>query len=197
MNTAYTVESTAIMGAHIVSVLTWAGNNEYIHNVYELPSIKPTIRYLHAAAGFPTKKSWLKAIRRGNYNSWPLINVKNVTCYFPKSEETQKGHIHGQRQGVRSTKKKQWDDNVTSIPIEPTPHICKGDVVICVYNLKSTMYTNQTGLFPQILSLGNRYVMILYDIDSKSSWVEALKNNTGGKLILAQACQKPFSLKGG
>ena len=49
------------------------------------------------------------------------------------------------------------------------------------------MYTDQTGLFPQILSLGNRYVMILHDVNSNLSWVEALKNNTGNKLILAQA----------
>jgi hypothetical protein len=36
---------------------------EYIHNVYELPSIEPAIRYLHAAAGFPVEETWLKAIR--------------------------------------------------------------------------------------------------------------------------------------
>ena len=39
----------------------------------------------------------------------------------------------------------------------------------------------------RLLSLGNRYVMILHGVDSNLSWVEALKNNTGGKLILAQA----------
>jgi len=38
-------------------------------------------------AGFPTKTSWLKAIRKGNYLSWPLINVKNITKYFSESEE--------------------------------------------------------------------------------------------------------------
>ncbi len=93
----------------------------------------------------------------------------------------------GQYPGVHSTRKKQWDADITSVPIEPTSHMCKGDVMICDYDLKSTMYTNQTGIFPQILSLGNRYVMILHNVNSNSSWVEALKNNTGGKLILAHA----------
>ena len=106
LNAAYTVESTSITWAHIDSAMSVARGNEYIHNVYKLPSIEPTIKYLHAAAGFPTKESWLRAIRRGNYNSWPLINVKNVACHFPKSEETQTGHMRGQHQGVRSTKKK-------------------------------------------------------------------------------------------
>jgi hypothetical protein len=122
-----------------------ARNDKYIYNAYKLPSIEPTIRYLHTAAGFPAKESWLRAIRRGNYNSWPLINVKNVARHFPKSEETQKGHMRGQRQGVRSTKKKRLDADVPSVPVEPTPHICKGDIMIFNYDLKSTMYTNQTG----------------------------------------------------
>ncbi len=79
LNTAYTVESTSITQAHIDTLLSLAHNNEYIHNVYKLPSTEPTIRYLHAAVGFPTKESWLNAIRQGNYNSWPLINVKNMS----------------------------------------------------------------------------------------------------------------------
>ncbi len=187
LNTTYTVESTAIMRAHIDSVLSLVHNKEYIHNVYELPSIEPTIRYLQAAVGFPTKESWLKAIRQGNYNSWPLINVKNVARHFPVSEEPLKGHMRGQRQGVRSTKEKRWDANVMSVPVEATPHIHKGDIMIFNYDLKSTMYTNQTGFDPQISSLGNRYVVILHNVDSNLSWVEALKNNTGSKLILAQA----------
>jgi hypothetical protein len=75
---------------------------EYLHNECELPSIEPTIRYLHGKAGFPTKASWLKAICKGNYLSRPLINVNNVAKDFPESEETQKGHMCYQRQGVCS-----------------------------------------------------------------------------------------------
>eukprot|EP00804_Cyclotella_cryptica_P012341 CCRYP_018201-RA/>CCRYP_018201-RA protein AED:0.66 eAED:0.37 QI:0/0/0/0.25/0/0/4/0/691 len=40
-------------------------NTDHILNVYELPSIEQSIRYLHAAAGFPTKSTWLAAIRKG------------------------------------------------------------------------------------------------------------------------------------
>eukprot|EP00804_Cyclotella_cryptica_P013069 CCRYP_002366-RA/>CCRYP_002366-RA protein AED:0.66 eAED:0.66 QI:0/0/0/0.5/1/1/2/0/452 len=53
-------------------------------NVYELPSIAQAVRYLHGAAGFPTKSTWLAAIRNGNYSTWPLINIKNVTKHFPR-----------------------------------------------------------------------------------------------------------------
>ncbi len=43
------------------------------------------------------------------------------------------------------------------------------------------------GCFPQVSSLGNKYIMVIHDVNSNSSWAEALKDNTSGKLILAQA----------
>jgi hypothetical protein len=72
---------------------------EHINNVYELPSIEQAVRYLHAAAGHPTKYTWLKAIARGNYNLWPLITVRNVRKNFPELEETQLGHMGEQGKG--------------------------------------------------------------------------------------------------
>jgi hypothetical protein len=49
------------------------------------------------------------------------------------------------------------------------------------------MYSNQMGCFPQVSSLGNKYIMVIHDVDSNSSWAEALMDNTGSKLILARA----------
>ena len=42
---------------------------EAINNVYKLPRIKLSIRYLHEAAYSPPKATWLKAIQKGNYLS--------------------------------------------------------------------------------------------------------------------------------
>ena len=100
----YNVPSTPTTQEHLNADMEQG--TDTIGNVYELPSIEQTIRYLHAAAGFPTKTTWLKAIRKGNYNTWPLITVKNVNTHFPELEETQQGHMRRQRQGVRSTKVK-------------------------------------------------------------------------------------------
>jgi hypothetical protein len=70
----------------------------------------------------------------------------------------------------------------------PHPNMkAKRDIFICVYKLKKTMYSNQMGLFPQVSSLGNKYIMVIHDVDSNSLWAESLKNNTGGKLILGCA----------
>ncbi len=93
--------------------------------------------------------------------------------------------MHSQQQGVRSTKKKP----LIVLPDTPTqpPHESKSDIFICIYKLKKTMYSNQTGRFPQVSSLGNKYIMVIHNVDSNSLWAEALKDNTGNKLILAQA----------
>ena len=96
-------------------------------------------------------------------------------------EETQKGHMLGQRQGVRSTKVAEpTEDAPTTIP-----HQKKEGILVTDYEVKSLMYVNQTGLFPVVSSLGNKYIMILHHINSNTSWSEAMNNQTGGELILA------------
>ncbi len=73
-------------------------------NAYSLPSIGQTIKYLHAAAGYPTEETWIKAIWAGIYNTWPSLTVANTHKHHPESEETQKGHMKRQCHGIRSTK---------------------------------------------------------------------------------------------
>ena len=41
------------------------------YRAYYLPSITALIRYLHAAAGYPVRYTWLKSIGAGNYSLWP------------------------------------------------------------------------------------------------------------------------------
>ena len=53
---------------------------------------------MHAAAGFPVKETWIRAVRAGNYATWPGLGVKSMRKYFRDDvEETLKGHIKGQR----------------------------------------------------------------------------------------------------
>jgi hypothetical protein len=93
--------------------------------------------------------------------------------------------MRGQQQGVCSTKKKTLD--VFPDTPTPPPRGSKKDIFICIYKLKKTMYSNQMGWLPPVSSLGNKYIMVIHDVNSNSLWVEALKDNSGGKLILACA----------
>ena len=70
LNMIHEVTNTAVTRQHIDASMKAPPRPENLQNVYELPSIGHTIRYLHAAAGYPVKATWLrKAIRNGNYNT--------------------------------------------------------------------------------------------------------------------------------
>jgi hypothetical protein len=78
------------------------------------------------------------------------------------------GHMQGQRQGVQSTHPVNAPGatndvnppNIT-VPVNdlaPTAHIVAYDVRIWVIDLKDAMYTDQTGHFPFLSSLGNHCI---------------------------------------
>jgi hypothetical protein len=174
-----------------LSVPMMKSKREEAANVYNLPSIPQTIRYLHAAAGYPTEDSWIKAIKAGNYISWPGLTEKAVRKYFPESDETQKGHMKRQRQGVRSTKTlhtihEENDDSMDdhNSPIAPKLKKMK-DIFIKIHSASETMYTDQTGRFPATSSSGNQYIMVLVEVDGNYIDAEPMKNKSAGSMIKA------------
>ncbi len=84
-----------------------------VHNVYKLKTQPELVWYLHAAAGFSTKPTWLAAIKTSIFESWLGLTIKAVTKYHPEYEETMKGHRRKGQSGLRSTKSKthQLADN--------------------------------------------------------------------------------------
>ena len=98
-------KKTSAEKLRVVSTMTnKTDNNKEVNNVYSLPSMTQSIKYLHAAAGFPVKETWLTAIKAGNYVTWPGLTPAAVRKHFPDSDETQKGHMKKQQQGVRLTR---------------------------------------------------------------------------------------------
>ncbi len=78
--------------------------------IFDLPSSCQSFLWYHALAGWPPKETFLLAVRHGNYTLWPKLTTTMIHRYMPDSNETIKGHIKGQRQGIRSTRV----NNVTS-----------------------------------------------------------------------------------
>eukprot|EP00804_Cyclotella_cryptica_P004232 CCRYP_014565-RA/>CCRYP_014565-RA protein AED:0.39 eAED:0.39 QI:0/0/0/1/0/0/3/0/607 len=66
-STRYRVPTPTHIHKHLQASLEC--NTEHMLNIYELPSIAQSIMYLHAAASFPTKSTWLSAICKGNYST--------------------------------------------------------------------------------------------------------------------------------
>ncbi|KAL7526150.1 hypothetical protein ACHAWF_001648, partial [Thalassiosira exigua] len=77
---------------------------ERANSVYDLPSVEQGIKWMHAVCGYPVKSTWLKAIKAGNFQGWPLLNKQNVTKYYPHTAEIPKGHLNQARKILHSTK---------------------------------------------------------------------------------------------
>jgi hypothetical protein len=52
----------------------------------------------------PVKSTWIKAIKDGNFSSWPGLHEHTVEKHLSKSTSTAKGHLNQQRQISRTTK---------------------------------------------------------------------------------------------
>ena len=70
---------------------------------YTPRAIPDLINYYHAAAGFPIKATWLRAIKRGYYIGWPGLTAERVQTHLQPKIETALGHMHKVRQGVKTT----------------------------------------------------------------------------------------------
>ena len=151
------------------------------NSVYDLPSTEQAIKWMHAVCGYPVKSTWLAAVQAGNYTGWPLLTARNVKKYYPETVETPKGHMNQTRKNVRSTKPKP-------VPLE----VCdtsqlKGkkvhDIYTKVYNVRETIFSDQTGQFPTRSLSGNKYIMVMVDIDSSGILVEPMKSRKDAEMI--------------
>jgi len=71
-----------------------------VANVYELKTQPELIRYYHAAARFPTKPTWVTAIKNRLFTSWPGLTAKAATKHFPESEETEGSRTKGAKRAA-------------------------------------------------------------------------------------------------
>ena len=101
VNTAHKTLKTA----HVSNIIREPLKRVLSASQYEVKAIPNLIRFLHAAAGYPVIKTWLKAIEKNYYIGWPGLTTKRVRKYLLPSEHTAKGHLHMVRQGIKSTTK--------------------------------------------------------------------------------------------
>ena len=139
------------------------------YSVYDLPSVPALVRYLHARVGFPARDTWLRAIKVGNYATWPGLTYNNAAKYCPNTDETIMGHMVQTRQGVRSTKpkkpKKPTNAKASSSVLVKPPEEPSRELHIHV-RLISRLYTDDTGCFPVCSRSGNQYIMVAYHCDA-------------------------------
>ena len=141
-------------------------------SAYDLPSVEALVRYLHAGAGSPVKDTWLKAIKAGNYATWPGLTLQNATKYCPVPIETLKGHMVQTRQNIRSTKPKPLSTNSGVYEANVTDQLPKNEKPSNDLHISfepiSKLYIDDTGRFPVRSRSGNQYIMIAYHCNSNA-----------------------------
>ena len=108
--------------------------------VYELPSTKEIVRFLHAVLGYPTQATLFTAAQHGNLVTFPGMTPQNISRHFPESDETQKGHMKQTKQGVRSMK---IVDEDAMLGFKQQPGIKHKDVYLMVFDAtKKSMFSD-------------------------------------------------------
>ncbi len=154
------------------------------NSVYDLPSTEQAIKWMHAVCGYPVKSTWLKAIKAGNYVGWPMLTERNVQKYYPETIETAKGHLNQTRKNVRSTKTKPASPLETCDTSQLHGKKVR-DVYTETYMVRETMFSDQTGQFPTRSQRGNKYIMVMVEIDSNAILVEPMKSRKDDEMIRA------------
>ncbi len=112
---------------------------------------RQSLLYHHGSAGFTPKETFLAAVRAGNYATWLGLTTTLILKHFPDLDKTQKGHMKGQRKGVRMTKVAApvmiKVEPGTANPPPPTIKKVYG-IFVVVYELLDTIHTDQTSAFP-------------------------------------------------
>ena len=141
-----------------------------INIAYHTNSFPDLVAFLHAAEFIPSTTTWRNAIKKKQ--SWPGLTTEVFSKYLPNSPATAMGHMDQTRKHVRTTKTDQpisHKDNQQETNNDPTNN------VFATIKETGKVYTDQTGRFSVRSSVGNQYILVLYDYDSNAILTEALK----------------------
>jgi hypothetical protein len=147
-------------------------HNEAINVIFDLSSAHQNFLCYHAAARFPPKETFIRAICNGNYPTWSKLTVQLIHKYMPDLDEKAKWHLKGQCQGIRSTKQKSFDKMIEVeearikiegdfSPFRPLPPTKLNNTFVHVEELNGENHTDQTGTFPHTSQCGNRCLKAL------------------------------------
>jgi hypothetical protein len=160
------------------------------------------IAFLHAAAGYPVVSTWLKAIAKGYFTTWPGLTVQTVKRHMRKSIITAMGHQDQQRSNRQSTKSKSepnklpssesltrdedTDDFFPSATLdEPHPEERTHNIFASCEPITGKIFSDLPGKFIVPSNRGYNYLLIVYDYDTNAILAEPMKNRTANSIVKA------------
>lgn len=162
-------------------------------------------QYLHACVFSPCVRTFITAIQKGHFLSWPGLSTTLIKNHLPPSIFTTKGHMNQENKNLQSTKRsykdvltQQQQPSVSSLstPTDeldfhppqdinvPKTHNCFLTISHPSKN-QHTGFLDLTGRFPYRSSRGNQYILTVYDYDSNAILVKAIKNRQAETITTA------------
>ena len=150
------------------------------------------VTYLYGCCCSPTTSTWKKAIKNGNFITWPGIDDLSINAHLEDSVDSAKGHLDQERKNLQSTRIKletdetdvtdETDEDYFPLPDMPNVKTFEACAMLTPFTAKNTAYHDLTGRFPHRSSRGNEYLIVVYDHDSNSILMIAIKNKTGAEI---------------
>ena len=110
------------------------------------------IQYLYLCCFSPTPRTFLKAIKNGNFLTWKGLNNQQWLKHLPSSIATDLGHLNQKRKNLQSTKQVKSELEVEEnkefypeIETVKTHELC---ATIFPFNTKRESFIDLTGVFP-------------------------------------------------
>ena len=148
--------------------------------------------FYHGTAFSPLPSTFLRAITKGHFATWPGLTTTLVKKHLVKSMATSKGHMRLQQQNINSTKTTIDEEipNTVSLDIEPSQEPQNErthEVHAILIDTKefARSYSDQTGKFPVQSTRGNNYIFILYGYDSNAILSTPLPSRQASKITSA------------
>jgi hypothetical protein len=146
--------------------------NVTANSIYDMTTKPDLVKYLHQCCFTPTPSAWIKAIQNRHFTTWPGLTVDLARKHLPKSDATIKGHLKQQYKNTWSTSvgphmPTAQASTESPVMMTDTP-IQTNWVFVSAIQATGQIYTDQTRKFPVTSSLGNKYIMLLYDYDSNA-----------------------------
>ena len=143
-------------------------------------------KFLHATAFSPAISTFQKAIRKGNFVTWPGIASINFEKILPTTLATEQGHLDQERKNLQSQSLLQNEDDNFPEHIPEKTHN-RFITLTTQYEGKNKHkgYMDLTGRFPHTSSRGNKYFVVVYDYDTNAIVFEPIRKRQAKEILTA------------
>ena len=153
------------------------------------------IPYLQGCCFSPSKSTFLKAVKHGNFLTWPGLTPSNVEKYYENNIFVAKGHLNQERKNLQSTKllhqkiPSPTEEAIMHDDFFPAQEGTKPTnycmVAMIPFEANHTGYSDITGRFPYASSRGNQYLLVIYDWDSNAILAQPIKSRRASDIKTA------------